>query len=103
MTLWRIAIAVPEAYGRFTVQQAAKNKAIQWGAYPSGTYSGTQYLVNVYAGGVKIDAKNQSYAPHGSVGADRAAKYTGKILQVSGTVKQSAKTVLVFNMQCRIM
>lgn len=55
------------------------------------------------ADGAKIDGKSQSYAPHGSVGAARAAKYSGKILSVSGTVTRDKELVLEFNMRCKIM
>ncbi|WP_431279631.1 hypothetical protein [Leifsonia poae] len=57
--------------GNFTIQQSAPGRSLQWGAYPYKQYSGTWYNVIVYAGGVKIDAKSQPYAPHGSVGQDR--------------------------------
>ncbi len=55
------------------------------------------------ADGAKIDGKSQNYAPHGSVGAARAAKYSGKILSVSGTVTRDKELVLEFNMRCKIM
>ena len=76
---------------------------IQWGAYPNATYSGTYYTAVVRADGTKIDSTSQNYAPHGSVGADRAKKYSGKILQISGNVTKGKDTVLVYNMQCRIL
>lgn len=94
---------VNSSYGNFSIQQSAKNQAIQWGTCPNATYSRTWYTVSVYANGVKIDSKNQGYAPHGSVGADRATKYSGTILKISGNVTRGKDTVLVFNMQCRIM
>ncbi|CAN7400511.1 hypothetical protein LJR045_002495 [Microbacterium sp. LjRoot45] len=95
--------SVNSGYGRFSIQQSAKGRSIQWGAYPNATYSGTLYRVGVYANGVKIDSKNQTYAPHGSVSASRATKYSGKILQISGNVTRGKDVVLVFNMQCKIM
>lgn len=74
-----------------------------WGAYPNAQYSGTWYNVSVYANGTKIDGKSQNYPPHGSVSAARAKKYSGKILELSGTVTNNGDVVLVFDMQCRIM
>ena len=78
-------------------------RCLQWGAYPSATYSGTRYTLKAYANGTKIDAKNQAYPPHGSVNAAKASKYSGKILKIAGNVTKGKDTVLVFNMQCRIM
>lgn len=94
---------VDSSYGRFGIQQAARGRSIAWGAYPNLTYSGTWYSVRVRVDGRQIDSKSQSYAPHGSVSADRALRYSGKILSISGTVTKGGETVLVFNMQCRIM
>lgn len=93
---------VDSGYGRFGIQQAGPGKAIHWGAYPSIQYSGTFYSVTVRANGTKIDGKAQSYAPHGSVPASKAVKYSGKILAISGTVTKGGNVVLEFNMQCRI-
>ena len=90
------------SYGNFPIQQRARSEAIQWGAYPNGTYSGTRYVVDVYTGGRRYDHKDQNYAPHGSVDARTAAKYSGRVMQISGHVTKGIKQVLVFNMQCRI-
>lgn len=92
----------PSNYGRFTAQQASRGKAIQWGAYPKAAYQGTNYRVAVYAGGVKVDSKNQSYAPHGSLGAAKAAKYSGKEFRLVGTVHRDGKLVLGFDLRCTI-
>lgn len=92
----------PSKYGRFTIQQSGKNRSIQWGAYPSGSYSGTHYTAVVRANGRKIDSKSQNYAPHGSVSAARAKKYSGKILEISGEVTKGKKVALVYTMRCKI-
>ena len=64
--------------GRLSIQQAGKGAAIQWGLYVEAPYKiGTQFVVTVYAGGVKIDGKNQNYEPHGRIGAAKALKYWG--------------------------
>lgn len=57
------SFVAPSKYGRFTIQQSGKNKAIQWGAYPNQSYSGTHYTAVVRADGRKIDSKSQDYAP----------------------------------------
>ncbi len=93
----------PSSYGSFTIQQAATGRAIQWGAYPNASYSGTLYVVDVYVNGKRYDAKSQTYAPHGSVSAATAAKNSGKIMNVSGYVTYGKQVVLEFSMQCRIM
>lgn len=96
------SFVAPSKYGRFTIQQSGKNKAIQWGAYPNKSYSGTHYTAVVRADGRKIDSKSQNYAPHGSVGANRAKKYSGKILEISGQVTKGKKVALVYSMRCKI-
>jgi len=89
-------------FGKFSAQQAGRGKSIAWGAYPNAAYSGTNYYVKVYAGGVRVDTKNQSYAPHGSLSADRALKYSGKIFELDGTVTRNGKLILKFELKCRI-
>jgi hypothetical protein len=56
----------------------------------------------VYAGGVKIDSKNQYYEPHGSVSAARAAKYSGQLLEIRGSATQGNDYV-ASDIICRIM
>lgn len=92
----------PSEYGRFTIQQSGRNAAIQWGAYPNRKIVGTHYTVVVRADGRKIDSKSQNYAPHGSVNAARARKYSGKILEISGDVRKGNKVALVYSMRCKI-
>lgn len=92
----------PSKYGRFSAQQKGRGKAIQWGAYPNAAYTGTNYRVKVYAGGVKVDSKNQDYAPHGSLSAAKALKYSGKKFELAGTVHRGGKLILEFDLRCRI-
>jgi hypothetical protein len=84
------------------VQQWGRGQSIAWGTYPNAKYSGTQYVVNVYANGTKIDGKRQLYAPHGSLSAARALKYSGKILKINGTVLRGDRIKLSFSLQCTI-
>lgn len=84
------------------MQQVGKGHRISWGAYPNAAYQGTNYRVRVYAGGVKVDSKNQNYAPHGSLGPAKARKYSGQKLELIGSVHRDGKLVLEFDLQCRI-
>lgn len=86
-------------FGKVTVQQVGKGAVIAWGMYVDPNYKvGTQFVVKVYA---KIDAKNQNYEPHGSVNAQRAAKYPGKTLEIAGT-GQPGRDTLFFDSKCCI-
>lgn len=95
------------SFGSFTIQQAQRGSALQWGAYPSAKYSGTYYIVDVYTGSKRYDSKTQTYAPHGSVNAATASKYSGLNLQISGRVQKLGNRgyydVLVYNMVCKIL
>jgi hypothetical protein len=85
-----------------TVQQSGPHAALQWGIYVAPKYkTGTAWVVRVYAGGVKIDGKVQSYEPHGSIGADKARKYSGKLLEVAGTGTHG-NDQLGFSLKCYI-
>lgn len=57
--------------------------------------------MRVYADGAKIDHKNQNYEPHTSVGAARARKYSGKLLEITGTATHG-RDVLAFSAKCYI-
>ncbi|GAA4179718.1 hypothetical protein GCM10022287_32510 [Gryllotalpicola koreensis] len=94
---------VGAAEGGLTVQQAGKGKAITWGIYVAAKYkTGTTWHVTVRADGTKIDSKNQAYEPHGSVNAARAAKYSGKILEISGSALHGKDDLLTFDGKCKI-
>jgi hypothetical protein len=97
------AYRAPSSYGSFTIQQAARGRSIQYGAYPNAAYSGTWYRLDVLVNGKRYDAKSQYYPPHGSVSAAMASSNSGRILHISGNVTKGSVTVLVYNMQCRIM
>lgn len=90
-------------FGRFTVQQAGEGRRIQWGTYPKKKYSGDWYEVQPRIDGHKEPPKQQNYAPHGSVSADRTRKYSGKLFRINGTVWRNDKLVLEFAMQCRVL
>jgi len=85
-----------------TVQQAGQSRPIAWGVYVNAKYKvGTYFAVKIYAGGTKIDSKSQNYEPHGSVNANRAAKYAGAMLEIKGTAEHGRDT-LFFDVACRI-
>lgn len=84
-----------------SAQQYGKGKAIQWGIYTVSKFKFAKFSVSVYAGGVKIDGKSQVYEPHGSVSADKAAKYSGKDLVISGTAVAGGDKLLI-KFTCRI-
>jgi hypothetical protein len=95
------SISHPEV-GNVFIRQGGRGQAIQWGAYLLPKYKvGTHFVLTVYAGGVKIDSKNQSYEPHGSINANRALKYSGKLLEISGTATHESD-VLTFSAKCMI-
>ena len=84
--------------GKVSVQQAGRGSAISWGVYVDAKYKfRTQFVVAVYAGGTK----NQSCEPHCSVNAARALKYSGKVLEISGTGKNGGDTIY-FDSKCYI-
>lgn len=93
---------VNSKYGLFEVQQKGKGKTIAWGAYPAATYSGTRYQAVVTVAGIKKDTKDQAYAPHGSISAGTALKYSGKLFRVTGSVTKGKDIKLGFEMQCTI-
>jgi len=97
------AYKVGGAEGGLNVQQRGKGQAIQWGIYVAPEYkTGTAWTVTVRANGTKLDFKEQSYEPHGSVSAARAAKYSGKTLEISGTAVHKKDDVLTFSGKCTI-
>jgi hypothetical protein len=65
-------------------------------------YKAARFVISVYAGGVKIDGKNQGYEPHGSVNPARAARYSGQIFELSGSATLN-DDVLSFSAKCRLV
>lgn len=91
-----------EGAGRISIQQAGRGQRIQWGLYVAPQYKiGTQFVVRVYADGTNIDGKNQGYEPHGSINPARASKYSGKLLEISGTATRG-NDQLFFSARCYI-
>lgn len=86
-----------------SIQQTSRGSAIQWGIYVSDArFKDAHFKLSVYAGGVKIDSKDQWYEPHASVNTARATKYSGQILRIAGTGTKGDDYV-AFDIQCRIM
>lgn len=71
--------------GRISIQQAGYGTSVPWGIYGKGDFKYAHFVVKVYAGGVKVDSKDQNYEPHGSMSAARAKKYSGKEFKVTGS------------------
>ena len=89
-------------YGSFSAQQAGPGRAIQWGAYPNGSVKATRFVVDVYVGSRRVDHKDQSYAPHGSVSARDVAGKHGQSFTLSGTAWSGSKNTLTFTLRCKI-
>ena len=97
------AYAAPKKYGRLAVQQAGPGKPIHWGAYPAKKYQGDLYDVEVFLDGRSAGGgKPQPYPPHGSVGAQRAKKYSGKTFEMRGRVESGGKLVFNFTLYCTV-
>ncbi len=78
--------------GRLAVQQRGPGSSVAWGAYPK--LPAERYRVSVYAGGRKVDGKNQTYPPHGSIPGNRyqsgqAFRIEGKSFDSKGGVVQT--------------
>jgi hypothetical protein len=96
--------------GRLSVQQKGPGTSIQWGAYPN--LPAEKYIVGVYIGDKKVDGKNQSYAPHGSLPGRIQDKHgrsvrtykTGQIFKISGTSYDAKGGVVQkFYIKCRLV
>ena len=83
------------------MQQRGRNDSIAWGFVAEERYRGAHYKLKIYAGGRKIDGKNQNYAPHGSVRAATARKYSGKVFRILGTAEQDGDKV-DYDVKCHI-
>jgi hypothetical protein len=95
--------------GRLSVQQKGPGTSIQWGAYPN--LPAEKYIVGIYIGEKKVDGKNQSYAPHGSLPARLRDKRgysvrtykTGQVFKLAGTSYDAKGGVVQkFFIKCRL-
>jgi hypothetical protein len=94
------SISHPEG-GTISIRQPGPGQAIAYGVYTVDKYKASHFFVKVYAGGVRVDTKNQYYEPHGSVNAQRAAKYSGQVFELQGTITHD-DDMLNFDVKCRI-
>jgi len=86
-----------------SVQQSARGASLQWGIYVSDAqYKSALFVLSVYAGGVKLDGKRQSYEPHGSLNSSQTAKYAGELFELKGTATQGVDT-LSYDIKCKIL
>jgi hypothetical protein len=96
--------------GRLSVQQKGPGASIQWGAYPK--LDADKYVVMITIGGVKVDGKNQSYPPHGSLSylvwnkkrTKQVPRYhSGQIFKISGTsYTANGAVVQKFFIKCKL-
>jgi hypothetical protein len=93
-----------------SVQQKGPGTSIQWGAYPN--LPAEKYIVGIYIGEKKVDGKNQSYAPHGSLPARLRDKRgysvrtykTGQVFKLAGTSYDAKGSVVQkFFIKCRLV
>ncbi len=89
-------------YGNFSAQQAGPGQSIQWGAYPNRSIKVTRFIVDVYVGARRVDHKDQSYAPHGSVSATDVRGRRGQDFSLTGTSYDGAMNTLTFTLRCKI-
>jgi hypothetical protein len=83
--------------GSLSAQQRGPGYGVQWGVYPKA--SADRYVVNVYVGDKRVDAKDQGYPPHGSVNA-RDVK-SGASFRLEGEI-HSPNLVQTFFLQCEL-
>jgi hypothetical protein len=90
----------PSKLGSFSAQQRGPGAGIQWGIYPN--YPATRYVVDIFVGRQKVDGKNQTYPPHGSVSASAVAGRSGQDFTASGQIFDAKGNVLNFQLKCVI-
>jgi hypothetical protein len=85
----------PSKYGNYSAQQAGPGRSIQWGIYPN--FAASHYTVDVFMGSRRVDHKDQSYPPHGSVNAVDVRHHVD--FTVSGTITRG-KDHVYFDLTC---
>lgn len=84
-------------YGRITAQQRGQGSGIQWGVYPN--VPAVRFVSDVYINNWRIDHKDQSYPPHGSVPASQID--TGDIFRLEGQAFNAKGDVGIFYLTCK--
>jgi hypothetical protein len=88
-------------FGRISAQQLSRGSGLAWGVFPSVPF--VRLVVRVYAGGRKVDGKNQTYAAHGSVPASKIRKAgPGAIFRVEGETYHANGRATSFFLTCRL-
>lgn len=84
-------------YIRHDLSAASRaGQGIAWGVYPS--LAATQYLVDVYVNGHRVDHKEQNYPPHGYINPVNLR--SGAQVSVMGQAKAPGG-VLNYGLLCR--
>lgn len=91
-----------DPHGKFSIQQAGRNQSVQWGIYPNADIQARakNYKLDIYVGSKRVDAKNQSYAPHGSISQAHVSGKNGQIVKITGTVSDASSNILYLTVQC---
>lgn len=71
------------SHGYISVQQDPSIRSIPWGFYMYTAYRPyyTNYKINVTVNGLRVDYKNQAYAPHGTIPASAVRKGDRVVIQ----------------------
>jgi hypothetical protein len=87
--------------GRISAQQKGPGQSVQWGVYPRAHF--VRLVVRVYAGGRKVDGKDQDYYAHGTVSAAKVRKAgRGSILRIEGATYDGDGKISRFFLRCRL-
>jgi hypothetical protein len=78
--------------GTISAQQAGPGESIQWGVYPNEP--AVRYVVDVYMNKTRVDSKDQSYPPHGSVSKKQVV--SGGIFRLEGRAFNAEGDVGIF-------
>lgn len=106
-----LVVAPGDVVGLVGANGAGKSTALQLFAGLSVPEHGTvvrtppqasRYVINVYVGSRRVDHKDQSYAPHGSVSATDVRGRAGQSFSLSGVVYAGTKNTLTFGLSCKI-
>ena len=83
--------------GSISAQQFGPGYGIQWGVYPKQVAA--TYVVDVYMNNRRVDHKQQSYPPHGSVNARDVV--SGGVFRLEGSATNGAGDVAYFFLTCK--
>ena len=82
--------------GHHQRQQQGPGRSIPWGVYPS--QPAVRYQVDVHMNNLKVDGKDQTYPPHGSVNAKDVV--SGGLFRLEGRTYNAKGDVGIFYLSC---